>query len=149
MIALARESKVNMIAMHNMGIPADRSVTIPVEANPVEELKKWLTQKIERWGHEGLDLDKIIFDPGIGFGKTASQSVQLLKNLREFHAFGLRLLVGHSRKSFMSLFTDQKPAQRDAETLGVSLKLFESGVDIIRVHDVSTHLRAFRAWNHT
>ena len=93
-------------------------------------------------------LNRIIFDPGIGFGKTPLQSLELLQNCEAFKASGLRLLIGHSLKSFMGTFTEVPFADRDLETLGISLALCEKGVDVIRVHDPVMHLRAYRAWSH-
>ena len=61
---------------------------------------------------------------------------------------GLRLLIGHSRKSFMNSFTRHEFSQRDIETLGLSLAMCEQGVDILRVHDPLLHIRAYRAWAH-
>ena len=87
-------------------------------------------------------------DPGIGFGKSRLQAFDLLSNCRALRAAGLRLLIGHSRKSFLAGLTDRPAADRDLETLGISLALAEQGVDIIRVHNPKIHQRAALAWAH-
>ena len=95
-----------------------------------------------------MDLDKIIFDPGIGFGKSGLQNLNLIKSITTLRKQGFRVLAGHSRKSFMNTFTDHAFADRDVETLGLSLAMCEQGVDILRVHNPVMHIRAYRAWAH-
>ncbi|MGW8370285.1 MAG: dihydropteroate synthase, partial [Gammaproteobacteria bacterium] len=96
----------------------------------------------------GLDPDRIVFDPGIGFGKNPLQSLELLRDIERFGSRGLRLLVGHSRKSFLSGFTGADLTARDLATVGGSLALCARGVDILRVHDVAAHTAAYRGWAH-
>ena len=103
---------------------------------------------MEAWQAAGMDLNRVIIDPGIGFGTNPLQSQELLGNCRALRAHGLRLLIGHSRKSFMSSFSEHAFADRDPETLGISMSVCHQGVDIIRVHDPVTHVRAYRAWSH-
>ena len=80
-----------------------------------------------------------MFDPGIGFGKTARQSWHILDHVERFHDLGIPLLIGHSRKSFLETVTDKPGAERDAETLAVSEDLVTKGVEVLRVHDVKGH----------
>ena len=95
-----------------------------------------------------IDLSRITFDPGIGFGKSAEHSLVLLKNVQEFMKFPVRLMVGHSRKSFISVFSKESAEQRDAESIGISMHLAQKGVDIIRVHQASQHARSWLAYTH-
>lgn len=148
MRALAAASNAEWIAMHQLSIPADRAVVLPAEADPCVEVERWLRQRCEQWTDAGLDLGRVIFDPGIGFGKDALQSLELLRHCGQFKNHGLRLLVGHSRKSFLAPFSDAQPRARDLETIGASLALCEKGVDVLRVHNVPDHLRAYRGWTH-
>ena len=148
MRSLARESGVDWVAMHHLSIPARRDVVLAPEADPVAELQTWLRQQLETWSNDGLDLDRIFFDPGIGFGKDALHSLELLRHCGRFRELGLRLLVGHSRKSFLAPFADAQPRERDLETIGASLALCGKGVDVLRVHNVPVHLRAYRGWSH-
>ena len=145
---LVRESGCQAVAMHSVTIPVEPGKILAEDESAVSQVEVWLARQLDQWNNAGLDLNKIIIDPGIGFGKTQLQSLELLQNCAAFMASGLRLLVGHSRKSFMSGFTDRDFGERDLETLGVSLALCHQGVDIIRVHDPVMHMRAYRAWSH-
>lgn len=150
MIELAAGGDADWVAMHNLGLPADRDRTLPADADPVEALERWLSERIESWLAAGLDLDRIIFDPGIGFGKNPLQSLSLLRQIQRFERFGLRCLVGHSRKSFMKAYagTDDDGLDRDLATVGASLQLCTQQVDILRVHNVAAHVGAYRGWSH-
>jgi len=147
-IEVAATSGADFVAMHNLGIPADRARTLPADQDPTAAVERWLAERLTEWQRAGLDLARITFDPGIGFGKNALQSLRLLRNIERFHHFGLRLLVGHSRKSFMHHVTAASRAERDLFTIGVSLQLCARGVDVLRVHDVAAHTAAYRGWAH-
>jgi 2-amino-4-hydroxy-6-hydroxymethyldihydropteridine diphosphokinase/dihydropteroate synthase len=148
MLELAAESGKDFVAMHNLGVPADRSRTLPDGEDPVTAVERWLEERLGEWQRAGLDLSRVLFDPGIGFGKNALQSLRLLRNVSRFQRFGLRLLVGHSRKSFMHHVATADRRERDLFTIGVSLRLCAAGVDILRVHDVAAHTAAHRGWSH-
>lgn len=148
MQALVRERDCDTVAMHSLGIPADRAVLLAPDREPIEQLADWLATSLDRWLDAGLDPNRLIVDPGIGFGKDSLQSLKLLRRISELRSAGLRVLVGHSRKSFMNPFTVTPPADRDLETIGASLQLCTQQVDILRVHDVPAHLRAYLAWAH-
>ena len=148
MRALARANGCQVVALHNLGVPPDPAVCLPFDVSAVVQVREWAERQMEDWASAGLDLNRIILDPGIGFGKTAIQAFELLSNCAELRCAGLRLLIGHSRKSFMNGFTARPPAQRDLETLGLSLALCQQGVDIIRVHSPLLHQRAYLAWAH-
>ena len=148
MVALAKDSGRDWIAMHHVTVPADPRVTLPTDRDPFDAVEQWLAMQMEAWEAQGLDLGRIIFDPGIGFGKNRLQSLRLLRRAGEFRRHGLRVLVGHSRKSFMKSFSGAGEAGSDLVTLGASLNLCAQGVDVIRVHDVPLHTTAWRGWSH-
>jgi 2-amino-4-hydroxy-6-hydroxymethyldihydropteridine diphosphokinase/dihydropteroate synthase len=148
MIELAAASEADFIAMHNLGLPADPTITLDRGRNAVDQVAEWLDRQIELWQRNQLDLNRIIFDPGIGFGKNPLQSLELLRDIDRFSDYGLRLLVGHSRKSFMKGLADDALPQRDLVTVGSSLALCEHSVDILRVHNVADHVTAWRGWAH-
>ena len=148
MVALARDSGRDWVAMHHVTVPADPQVTLPSDRDPYDGVEQWLTRQIEAWVAQGLDPGRIIFDPGIGFGKNRLQSLRLLRRAGEFRRHGLRVLVGHSRKSFMRGFSGTDETDDDLATLGASLHLGAQGVDIIRVHNVPLHATAWRGWSH-
>ena len=148
MVALARDSGRDWVAMHHVTVPADPEVTLPVDRDPYDAVEQWLRRRMDAWDAQGIDLGRIIFDPGIGFGKNRLQSLRLLRRAGEFRRHGLRVLVGHSRKSFMRSFSGKDEADDDLATLGASLHLSAQGVDIIRVHNVPLHATAWRGWSH-
>ena len=148
MCELARSSTAHWIAMHHLSIPASKTVVLPPDCDPVATVEHWLLAQLERWDKAGLNLGRISFDPGIGFGKDALQSLTLLRNISRLRQHGLRVMVGHSRKSFLQGFTATDQASRDLATLGVSLQLCTQGVDILRVHNIPLHLGAYRGWVH-
>ena len=134
--------------MHSLSVPARSDLTIPAEDDPVATVDAWIKEKITRWSDAGIDTNRIIIDPGVGFGKNSLQSLKLLQNAAEFRRHGLRVLIGHSRKSFMKTFSQPDTTDRDLVTIGASLHLCQQGVDIIRVHNLSAHLAAYRGWSH-
>ncbi len=148
MLELAATSGAEFVAMHNLGVPADKSRVLPADQDPTALVERWLEQRLREWERSGLDPARIVFDPGIGFGKSALQSLRLLRNVERFQRFGLRLLVGHSRKSFMHQVAAADRLDRDLFTIGVSLNLCRAGVDILRVHNVAAHTAAYRGWAH-
>ena len=156
-LSLVKQSNCDVVMMHSMSIPVDPKIMMPVDQSAILQLQDWLNRKMDGWLGQGMDLNKVIIDPGIGFGKNPLQSLELLRECIEFRQSGLRILIGHSRKSFMNNFAIQSSdvsgtpvvfADRDLETLGISLGLCQKGVDIIRVHDPVMHIRAHRAWSH-
>jgi 2-amino-4-hydroxy-6-hydroxymethyldihydropteridine diphosphokinase/dihydropteroate synthase len=148
MIELAAASGRDWVAMHNLGVPADKARTLPVDQDPTAAVERWLEERLVEWERAGLDSSRIVFDPGVGFGKNALQSLRILRNVRRLHRFGLRLLVGHSRKSFMHHVVAADRTERDLFTVGASLELCHQGVDILRVHNVAAHVAAYRGWSH-
>ena len=148
MLELARTSGADWIAAHSVSVPVDPRRHLPVDGDAYRAVEQWLIQRLESWENAGLDLNRIIFDPGIGFGKNALQSLQILRRAGEFRRHGLRVLIGHSRKSFLKNLTGSELVDKDLATLGASFKLCEQGVDVLRVHDVPLHTSAYRGWSH-
>jgi len=146
MLELASENSCEWIAMHSVSVPADPDQIL--QGDPVQEVCDWLQVKLDDWAKAGVALDKIIFDPGIGFGKDPLQSLKLLQSTARFRQYGVRLLIGHSRKSYLKTFTSNDIDERDQTTIGASMQLCQQGVDIIRVHNIQDHLSAYRGWSH-
>ncbi len=149
MIDVLKSNSCDYVLMHSLSVPADPKISLPDSVDPVAEVKLWARQQLEKLEQSGIALERIIFDPGIGFGKTAQQSISLLKRIDEFMDLPVRLLVGHSRKGFLKTWTRAEAPDRDPETLGVSLRLAERGVDILRVHAANETMRAFQAYMET
>lgn len=148
MIELAVDGRADWIAMHSLSLPVDKDATLAPGESASAAVNAWLLGQLERWTKAGIDLNRIIVDPGIGFGKDPLQSIELLRNAWRLRQHGLRVLVGHSRKSFLNKLTDAPASDRDIVTLGASLALCAQGVDILRVHDVPRHAEAYRGWSH-
>lgn len=134
--------KCNVVLMHSLSIPADSSVLMPEEIEPHLEIIRWAQHTIKRAESYGIAPDRLILDPGIGFGKTAKQSLALIEHADEIVACvpDIRWLFGHSRKSFMECFQAQKWDERDIITQQISQMLAYAQVDILRVHEVKSHI---------
>lgn len=147
MVDLVKNNSCDVVFMHNLGIPVSKqSGTLSLEKNPVAQVYEWALQKIAYFEKNNLDKNRLIFDVGIGFGKNKEQSLELIKHIGEFSALGLRLLVGHSRKVFLTQFIDKPYPERDIETNAVSLFLANQPVDYLRVHNVDACARAFKVF---
>ncbi len=109
-----------------------------VAADVVREGQKLVDAALEA----GIAQQSLIFDPGIGFGKTPAQNVELLRRLETVHEVGLPLLVGVSRKSFIGELTGQAPADRLEGSLAAAVAAVAKGADMVRVHDVAATRRA-------
>lgn len=93
---------------------------------------------------QGIARERMIVDPGIGFGKTPPQNLEIIRRLAEFRALDLPLLVGASRKSFIGLPLGLPPQERDEGTAAVTALAVAAGADIVRVHNVHMNMRAAR-----
>lgn len=139
-------SECHYVLMHSLSVPANPTLTLPADADPVAEILRWAEKKLENLEKRGISLDRVIFDPGVGFGKSAYQSLTILRRIGEFRSLPVRILVGHSRKSFFSLFSANRPAlERDGLSIGVSVSLAHRGVELIRAHEAWQHADAWQA----
>jgi dihydropteroate synthase len=141
---LIAEQACDVVFMHHLGIPVDKSIFLPLNEAADALVYHWAKQRLHELEQSGIARARLIFDVGVGYGKTAEQSLSLIKNIRIFHELGVRLLVGHSRKSFLSQFTHKPAVERDAETVALSLHLAKENVNYLRVHNVEVHARAFK-----
>lgn len=144
MIHLAVAYNVSLVAMHNLGIPARNDVTIAESEDVIDVIKRWAADTTQRCLSHGLAKDKLILDPGIGFGKTAEQSMRIVQEAAQLTDSN-SWLFGHSRKSFYGLISDLPAAERDELTAQTSLSLTQAGVDYLRVHNVACNKRALEA----
>jgi dihydropteroate synthase len=143
-IDLVREKQLKLVLMHQLNIPADPNKTIPVNLDVTLIVIEWLKNKAHELGEQGLKPDQIILDPGIGFGKTSTQSWKLIKDAILFTKLGYPVMYGHSRKSFLNNVTDRDFSQRDPETAMISAYLANSGVDYLRIHDIDSNAKAIK-----
>ena len=144
MIDVVVASDVPVVIMHMQGTPQDMQVE-PRYQDVVGEILDFFRERLDWLRGRGVDCRRIILDPGIGFGKTLTHNLILLKNLSAFSVLGQPILLGHSRKRFLGEITGrQVAAERDLATAVVSALAVEQGVAIVRVHDVDASRQAIR-----
>lgn len=110
----------------------------------IAALREFFRRSLDIAARHGIRESAIVLDPGIGFGKTPAQNLELLRRLDELHDLGFPLLLGASRKSCIGQVLGLPPAERLEGTLASTALAIVAGVDIIRVHDVQANLRAAR-----
>jgi dihydropteroate synthase len=134
-IKLVVRYKAGAVIMHMKGNPRTMQNN-PVYKSLIEELIEFFDFAIKRVQDSGIAKEKIIIDPGVGFGKTLEHNLKILKRLSEFRVLGRPILVGTSRKSFIGKILNIPPKERLFGTIASSLWAVKSGAKIVRVHDV-------------
>jgi dihydropteroate synthase len=130
---------VALICMHNQRGTA-------YAGDVVEEVAAGLRESLVVAERAGIESERVIVDPGLGFGKTPAQNVEVLRRLLELRGLGRPVLVGASRKSTIGLLLDGAgPAERIEGSLALGVLAAANGADILRVHDVAETVRALRA----
>lgn len=144
MIAVAAESGAGLVVMHMQGTPRTMQRD-PVYQDLRGEITNFFRDRFAALTAAGVEPGAIVFDPGIGFGKTLEHNLAILRDLRQFSVEGRPLLLGVSRKSFIGklLATDDPPA-RDWPTVAMTSHAREQGVVLHRVHEVKANLEALR-----
>lgn len=137
------EYKVPVVLMHIKGTPKNMQDN-PYYHNVVEEIKTYLEDSIEMAKEAGIEENKIIIDPGIGFGKTLEHNLKILKHLKEFTTLGKPILIGLSRKSFIGKILDLPVEERLEGSLAALALSIMTGANILRVHDVRESKRVAR-----
>lgn len=127
---------VDVCLMHMQGSPRVMQKD-PAYNDVVDDIKDFFSQRIEACIEAGIAEDKIILDPGFGFGKTLEHNIEILKRFNEFKIFGLPLLAGLSRKSMIgTLLDDRNVDGRVVGSVTGAIIAVQNGADIVRVHDV-------------
>jgi len=129
--------------MHMQGEPRTMQQA-PVYENILSEVDTYFAQQIARCETAGIKKERLILDPGFGFGKNLSHNYELLAHLGDFHHFGLPLLVGMSRKSMIGQLLNVGPSQRLTGSLSCAVIAAMQGAQIIRAHDVKETAEAMR-----
>jgi dihydropteroate synthase len=140
---LAARRDVAVVLMHMLGVPRTMQQA-PAYQNTVAEVKGFLFKRLAAAVQAGLNRDRIIIDPGIGFGKRLKDNLVLLNHLPDLEDLGCPILVGPSRKSFIGKILDLPPEDRLEGTLAASVLSVARGAHILRVHDVQAVRRAVR-----
>src|SRR5712672_985941 len=137
MARLLAERKLPVIVMHNRDRP-DPAIDI------MKDIAAFFTRSLDIAAKAGISAENIVLDPGIGFGKTPEQSMTALARLGELRTFGRPILVGASRKRFISTVSPSEPQQRLGGSIAAHLVAAQNGAKIIRSHDVAETVQALR-----
>ena len=144
MARTAAETNAGLVLMHLRGTPRTMQQQ-PQYTDVVAEVRQRLTLAYEEAVAAGVDPECLVFDPGIGFGKTLEHNLALLRNLPEFQIQGRPVLLGVSRKSFIGrLLGNNDPLAREAPTTALTAWSRQHGVRILRVHAVKENAEALR-----
>jgi dihydropteroate synthase len=143
MIELVRSTDVPVVIMHMRGTPGDMQIK-PVYQDVVAEIIDFFQERLRWLRAQGVDSCRILLDPGIGFGKTLTHNLLILKNLSAFSSLGQPILLGHSRKRFLGEITGRQVEERDLASAVVSALTVGQGVSIVRVHDVAATRQAIQ-----
>ena len=135
MAGVVAECAVPVIIMHNRD-KADPAIDI------ISEVTAFFERSLDLAARAGIRPDRIVLDPGVGFGKTAEQSIACIARLDAWHGFGLPLLVGASRKRFIQSIVPSEPADRLGGSVAAHLSAVENGAAIVRTHDVAATVQA-------
>ncbi|NVD05745.1 dihydropteroate synthase [Vibrio sp. JPW-9-11-11] len=142
-LQVAADSGLPICLMHMQGQPRT------MQANPhyddlLKDVGEFLEQRIAECESVGISRDKLILDPGFGFGKTMAHNYHMLANLEQFHQFGLPILAGMSRKSMIFKLLEKTPAECVAASVSCATIAAMKGAQIIRVHDFEQTLDAMK-----
>jgi dihydropteroate synthase len=140
---VAAYTGAGVVIMHSRGTP-DTMRSLVQYGDVVEEVSAWLGMRARRLEEQGVGPDAIVLDPGIGFAKTAEQSLLLLQRIKSIAKLGYPVLVGTSRKSFIGAVLDLPEDDRVEGTAATIAWAITQGVHIVRVHDVAAMARVVR-----
>ena len=143
MFDVAREAGAGLVLMHMRGEPATMQEFTDY-ADVVAEVRDQLKLRMDAAMAAGVDADRVVIDPGIGFAKTPDQNLLLLRDVRALYDLGRPVLVGPSRKSFMGKVLDLEVGDRMEGTAGAVAWLVAQDVHLLRVHDVKEMVRVIR-----
>jgi len=143
MLTLVQKTSAPVILMHMQGTPDTMQIN-PHYDNVIEEILEFFQERIAMLEQNGVDRNRLIVDPGIGFGKTRKHNLTIIKHLERFSELGLPVLLGHSRKRFLGDITGLEVDRRDLPTAVVSALATYKKIAIIRVHDVASTKQALQ-----
>jgi dihydropteroate synthase len=137
---------VPVVLMHHQGDPQTMQDN-PRYGDVLIDVYEWLEERIAAAEQAGIARDKILIDPGFGFGKTVAHNLELMNGLALFHSLGCPIVIGASRKRTIGALSNEAPPdQRLPGSIAFALKAVEQGAQIVRVHDVPETVQALRVW---
>nr|WP_207730216.1 dihydropteroate synthase [Clostridium botulinum] len=144
MVKVVKEYDVPVILMHVKGKPKDMQVE-PAYGDLMKEIHLYFNERIDYCKAHGISDDKIILDPGIGFGKTVEHNLKIMNRIEELKSFNLPVLLAASRKATIGKVLGNLPAEERLEgTIALSCLAVDAGIQMVRVHDVKENIRAIR-----
>ena len=139
-------SDVPVVLMHHQGAPETMQED-PRYDDLLVEVYEWLEDRIAAAENAGIKKERILIDPGFGFGKKVAHNLELMNGLSLFHSLGCPIVVGASRKRTIgALSGEASPGRRLGGSIAFALKAVEQGVQVLRVHDVFETVQALRVW---
>ena len=145
-LAAVAKSLAAVCLMHMQGDPGTMQES-PSYRDVVSEVRDYLAQRVAAAERAGIARDRIVVDPGFGFGKTVEHNLALLRSLAEFRSLGVALLAGLSRKAMLGKLTGREPQERVHASIAAALLAVQNGAQIVRVHDVAATRDALAVWN--
>jgi dihydropteroate synthase len=139
-------SNVAVCLMHKQGNPQTMQEQ-PLYQNVVDEVSAFLCVRIAAAEAAGIQRERIVIDPGFGFGKTLAHNLTLLRDLKKLTELGVPVLAGLSRKSMLGALTGQDVGDRLPASVAAALIAVQRGAGIVRVHDVRATVDALKIWN--
>lgn len=139
-------SEAAVCLMHMQGEPQTMQQT-PLYTNVVDEVGRFLRERIETCVQAGIASNRMVIDPGFGFGKSLAHNLALLKNLARLAAGEVPVMVGMSRKSMLGAMTGRGVGEREFAGLAAHLLALTQGARLLRVHDVAAMRDALAVWN--
>lgn len=136
MAAVCAAHHAGVICMHIQGTPQTMQIA-PQYADVTREVGEYFRQRLQVLNDAGISAEQIVWDPGIGFGKTAEHNLELLSAVAAYRVSDRPVLIGHSRKRFLKRLIERSVDERLFGTIGVAVAVASLGADIVRVHDVA------------
>ena len=145
-ISVLKYFKTPFVLQHSLGSPKEMQ-NKPSYKNELLDIYDFFENKLEYLRSIGINHNKIIIDPGIGFGKNLKHNMSLIKNISIFHSLGFPVLVGNSRKRFIKDISKNNDSKlRIGGTTASSIYLMTQGVQILRIHDVNEVIQAIKVY---
>lgn len=145
----AQHARCGLVAMHMLGEPRTMQAAEPVYQDVVGEVGDWLMRRARVLEDAGVMRQRILLDPGLGFGKTVAHNYTLLAHVAELTELGYPVLIGASRKSMIGQITGRPAQQRLGGSIAAALAAATRGAAVLRVHDVADTCDALAVWQTT
>ncbi len=143
-LSILKKFKVPFVIQHSQGTPENMQKN-PRYKNELLDIYDFFEKKIKLLRSKGIKHNKIILDPGIGFGKNLKHNMNLIRNISIFHSLGFPILVGNSRKKFIKELSGKNDSKfRNGGTIASSIYLMMQGVQILRIHDVNETIQGLK-----